>query len=54
MLVHENEFGIEADYVLQLTPMAKLQSDFQVIWNPAYNPGANHAFVLQIQLEFAW
>jgi len=51
---HENEFGIEATYVLQLTPMAKLQSDFQTIWNPAYNSGASHAFVFQLQLAFAW
>jgi carbohydrate-selective porin OprB len=51
---HENEFGLEATYVLQLTPMAKLQSDFQAIWDPAYNPGASHAFVLQIQLALAW
>ena len=53
-VVHENEFGLEATYVLQLTPMAKLQSDFQAIWDPAYNPSASHAFVFQIQLAFAW
>jgi hypothetical protein len=53
-VVHENEFGLEATYVLQLTPMAKLQSDFQAIWDPAYNPGASHAFVFQLQLTFAW
>jgi porin len=53
-LAHQNEFGLEATYVLQLTPMAKLQSDVQVVWNPAYNPGASHAFVFQLQLELAW
>jgi porin len=53
-VVHENEFGLEAIYVLQLTPMAKLQSDFQAIWDPAYNPNASHAFVIQIQLALAW
>ena len=53
-LVHENEFGLEATYVLQLTPMAKLQSDLQVIRDPAYNPGARQAFVFQIQLALAW
>ena len=51
---HQNEFGLEATYVLQLTPMAKLQSDFQAIWDPAYNPGARHAFVFQVQLALAW
>ena len=53
-LVHENEVGLEATYVLQLTPMAKLQSDLQVIWDPAYNPGAGRAFVFQVQLALAW
>ena len=53
-VAHENEFGLEAIYVLQLTPMAKLQPDFQVVWNPAYNPGASHAFVFQVQLALAW
>ena len=53
-VVHENEFGIEATYVLQLTPMAKLQCDSQVVWDPAYNPTASHAFVFQIQLVLAW
>jgi porin len=53
-VVHENEFGLEATYVLQLTPMAKLQSDFQVVWDPAYNPGASQAFIFQIQLALAW
>jgi hypothetical protein len=41
-------------YVLQLTPMAKLQSDFQFVWDPAYNPGAGHAFVFQVQLALTW
>jgi hypothetical protein len=50
----ENKFGLDAIYVLQLTPMANLQSDFQAIWDPAYNPGASHAFVFQIQLAPAW
>jgi len=53
-VVHENEFGLEATYVLQLTPMAKLQSDLQVIRDPAYNPGARQALVFQVQLAFAW
>jgi hypothetical protein len=51
---HENEFGLETTYVLQLTPMVKLQSDFQAIWNPAYNPSGSHALVFQLQLAFAW
>src|SRR5947199_278894 len=35
-------------------PLAKLQSDFQTVWNPAYNAAANHAFVFQVQLAFGW
>ena len=53
-VAHQNEFGLEALYVLQLTPMAKLQADFQAIWDPAYNPAASHAFVFQLQLALAW
>jgi len=53
-VAHPNEYGLEAIYILQLTPMAKLQSDFQTIWDPAYNPGASHAFVFQLQLALAW
>jgi hypothetical protein len=51
---HENEYALEAGYVLQLTPTAKLQPDFQVIWNPAFNPDAGPAVVFQLQLDLAW
>src|SRR5262249_45127909 len=37
---HDNEYAIELGYVLQLTPTMKVQPDFQVVWNPAYNPNA--------------
>jgi len=52
--VHENEYVVEAGYVLQLTPTAKLQPDVQVVWNPAYNPDAGPAVVFQLQLDIAW
>ncbi len=51
---HENEFVLEVGYVLQLTPLAKLQPDLQVVWNPAYNPKASQAVVFQLQLDLAW
>jgi porin len=51
---HANEYGLEATYVLQLTPLASLQPDFQVLWNPANNPSADHSFVFQLQLNLTW
>jgi carbohydrate-selective porin OprB len=51
---HENEYVMEAGYVLQLTPTAKLQPDFQVVWNPAYNPDPGPALTFQLQLDLAW
>ncbi len=54
VVAHENEYVLEAGYVLQLTPTAKLQPDVQVVWNPAYNPGASQAVIFQLQLDIAW
>ena len=34
---HENEYGLETVYALQLTPTIKIQPDFQMIWDPAFN-----------------
>ena len=51
---HENEFVLEVGYVLQLTPMAKLQPDLQIVWNPAYNANASRAVVFQLQIDLAW
>ena len=53
-VAHENEYVMEAGYVLQLTPTAKLQPDVQVVWNPAHNPGASQAVIFQLQLDIAW
>ena len=52
--VHKNEFVLEMGYVLQLTPMAKLQPDLQVVWNPAYNSNARQAVVFQVQIDISW
>jgi porin len=49
-----NEYVLEAGYVFQLSPFARLQPDLQVIWNPANNPNANQALVFQLQFEVAW
>jgi len=51
---HENEYVLETFYTLQLTPTIKLQSDFQVVWDPAFNPNAGPATVFQLQLNLAW
>jgi len=51
---YRNEYVLEAGYVLQVTPFARLQPDLQVIWNPSNNPSASHALVFQLQFEIAW
>ena len=53
-VLHQNEYVMEASYVLQLTPLAKLQPDLQVVWNSAHNPDPGPALVFQLQLEFSW
>jgi carbohydrate-selective porin OprB len=49
-----SEYVLEAGYVLQLTPTAKLQPDLQVVWNSVHNPAPGPAIVVQLQLDFAW
>jgi len=51
---HANEYGFETTYVLQLTPMASIQPDLQVIANPADNPNAGCAVIFQLQLNLTW
>ncbi len=51
---HENEYILEPFYALQLTPTMKLQSDLQIVWNPAFNPNAGPIAVFQLQLNLAW
>ena len=53
-IYHENEYILETFYTLQLTPTIKLQPDLQVVWNPAFNPEAGPATVVQLQLNLAW
>lgn len=53
-IYHENEYGIETVYALQLTPTIKLQPDLQVIWDPAFNGEHDQAVVFQVQLDIAW
>ena len=51
---HQNEYVLETVYALQLTPLVKLQPDFQMVWNPAHNRNTDHALVFQLQLAIAW
>ncbi len=51
---HENEYTLETVYAMQLTPTIKLQPDFQVVWDPAYNKTHDTATVFQLQLVIAW
>jgi len=51
---HENEYGLETFYALQLTPTIRLQPDLQVIWNPAFSPEPGPALVWQLQFNIAW
>ena len=53
-IYHENEYGLETVYVLQLTPTIKLQPDFQMIWDPAFNKDHAQATVVQLQLVMSW
>ena len=53
-VAHQNEYGFETTYVLQLTPLTSIQSDVQVICNPAGNPRANANVVFQLQLNLTW
>jgi porin len=51
---HQDEYGLELGYVLQLTPTIKLQPDLQIVWNRAHNPDAGPATIFQLQLDIAW
>lgn len=51
---HENEYGFDTFYTLQLTPTMRLQSDLQVVWDRTFNPEAGPATVCQPQLVLGW
>lgn len=52
--VHQNEYGLETMYLLQLTRLTALQTDLQFIWNPAGNAATDHNIVFQLQLNLAF
>ncbi len=51
---HESEYVLETFYTLQLSPMAQLQPDLQIVWNPAFNPDPGPAVVFQFQFLLKW
>jgi hypothetical protein len=53
-VAHQNEYGFETTYVLQLTPLTSIQPDLQVVWDPAGNPNASANVIFQLQLNLTW
>jgi len=51
---HRSEYVLETFYTLQLTPMMRLQPDFQVVWDAAFNPDPGPSTVFQMQLILVW
>ena len=51
---HENEYGFELTYVLQLTETLTLQPDIQVILDPANNPTTDSVLMFTMQLTYTW
>ncbi|HEX5222118.1 MAG TPA: carbohydrate porin [Verrucomicrobiae bacterium] len=53
-IYHSDEYVLETFYTLQLSPLARLQPDVQILWNPAYSPDAGPAAVFQLQFILSW
>ena len=53
-IYHSDEYVLEAFYTLQLSPLARLQPDIQILWNPAYNPDAGPMAIFQLQFILTW
>jgi porin len=51
---HENEYGFELTYVMQLTETLTLQPDIQVILDPANNPTTDSVLMFTMQLTYTW
>jgi porin len=51
---HRNEYVFETEYTLQLAPAVRLQPDFQLVWNPVFNPAAGPSEVFQLEWLISW
>ena len=52
--MHQNEYGLEISYVLQLTETMTLQPDIQVIFDPTNNPQSDAVAMFTFQVTYTW
>lgn len=48
------ETVLETAYVMNLTPLIRVQPDLQFVWNPSYHPTTDRSVVLQLQVDLSW
>ena len=53
-VAHQNEYGLEISYVLQLTETMTLQPDIQVIFDPADNTQSDAVAMFTFQVTYTW
>ena len=53
-IAHQNEYGLELSYVLQLTETMTLQPDIQVIFDPANNTQSDAVAMFTFQVTYTW
>ena len=51
---HRNEYVFDTFYTLQFSPTLRLQTDFQLVWNPVFNPEPGPFTVIQAQILLNW
>jgi porin len=51
---HHDEYVFETFYTLQFSPTLRIQPDFQLVWNPVFNPEPGPYTVVQTQIILAW
>jgi len=51
---HQDEYGMELLYVLQITPTAYLTPDVQLIVDPANNAALGNSLIFQLPLVTSW
>jgi carbohydrate-selective porin OprB len=51
---HRNEYALETFYTLQFSPTMRIQPDFQLVWNPVFNPATGPYTVVQTQIILGW
>ena len=51
---HRNECAFETFYTLQFSPTMRIQPDFQLVWNPVFNPASGPYTVVQTQIILGW